>query len=252
MNALYELILPFRFYKTLRRCDVFKTNQNSGSIAASIAKIILPRKKFIARSGYIGSEMGSQNLSIFIRIYYYIAENLTYRICNKALISGSQSYHTLLRKYPFLQEKLILHNNFINTEVFKKSTLTQKIDIIYVARLDLTQKNHLAIINACKNTPYKVLFIGQGKDEALIARTAKENNVELTIIPKVQNNELSLYYNESRICVFPSHYEGNPKSLLEAMACELPIIAYRNPGIENIIIKRMALFLMILVLEIAL
>ena len=42
-------------------------------------------------------------------------------------------------------------------------------------------------------------------------------------------------YDKSHIVCFPSFREGNPKALLEAACCELPIISYDVPGCNDIV-----------------
>ena len=41
--------------------------------------------------------------------------------------------------------------------------------------------------------------------------------------------------NIASIFILPSSFEGNPKSLLEAMSCEMPVIGADSPGISNLI-----------------
>ncbi len=45
-------------------------------------------------------------------------------------------------------------------------------------------------------------------------------------------------YDSSDIICFPSFREGNPRALLEAACCELPIISYDVPGCNDIIIDK--------------
>jgi len=42
-------------------------------------------------------------------------------------------------------------------------------------------------------------------------------------------------YRESRVFVLPSHNEGLPRTVLEAMACETPVITTALPQLEQII-----------------
>jgi glycosyltransferase involved in cell wall biosynthesis len=51
----------------------------------------------------------------------------------------------------------------------------------------------------------------------------------------VPNPELPNLLNKSRVFVLLSKYEGNPKTLLEAMSCSLPVIGNNASGISEII-----------------
>lgn len=234
-NFFYELWLPIKHQAILRRCNIIKTNQNSGSIAAALAKICF-RKKLIVRSGYIGSELARRSkLSLLVKGYYFLAEQLSYRVCDLALISAEPNRKILAKQYPFLRNRLTTHNNFIDTDRFKKdSAIEKRFDIIYVARFN-RDKNHNAILEAVKDTGYSVLFIGQGETFSLVKAEAIRIGTPSTFQESVQNEDLPAYYNAARICAFPSLHEGSPKSLLEAMACELPVVALHAPGVSNII-----------------
>lgn len=235
INFFYELWIPIKYRSILRSCTIYKTNQNSGSIAAALAKLLF-RKKLIVRSGYIGSELARRSkLSLLVKCYYLLAEQLSYHLCDRALISAEPNRQLLARYYPFLKNRLITHNNFIDTDCFKKDDSFEKhFDIIYVARFS-RDKNHQLILNALKNTKITALFIGQGETLTLIKAKVKEMNIHATFQESVPNEELPSRYNSARICVFPSLHEGSPKALLEAMACSLPIVALQAPGIVNII-----------------
>lgn len=235
LNFLYELWIPIKYRSVLRQCTVYKTNQNSGSIAAALAKILFC-KKLIVRSGYIGSELARRSeLSLLVKGYYFFAEQLSYRVCDRALISAEPNRQLLDLHYPFLRDRLITHNNFIDTDLFTKNDPVEKsFDIIYVARFN-RDKNHQLILNALKNTKISVLFIGQGETLTSIKDIARNTGIQATFQESVPNEELPSRYNSARFCAFPSLHEGSPKALLEAMACSLPIVALQAPGITNII-----------------
>jgi glycosyltransferase involved in cell wall biosynthesis len=232
----YELAIPLIHYKKIKDCNILKTNQNSGSLAASISKILFPKKRLIIRSGYIGSELSRlSRLPIYVRLYYFFEESISYRLCNHALIPTDENARLLVKKYHCLKKKLSIHNNFIDTEKFNKTDVdTQLFDIIYVGRMN-QDKNHQAILRASEGLNLSILFIGDGEEKDPILSLAEKLHINLKHIASIPNDELPRYYNAAKICVFPSLHEGNPKALLEAMSCELPVIGFDVPGVGNII-----------------
>ena len=52
---------------------------------------------------------------------------------------------------------------------------------------------------------------------------------------KLPNEQLPALLNKCEVFVLPSLYEGNPKALLEAMACGLPCLTSDIEGIKEII-----------------
>lgn len=234
-NFFYEILLPFQHRNILKRCDIFKTNQNSGSFGATIAKILFPMKKLVIRSGYIGSELARRsNLSTLVKTYYFFAERFSYQICDHAFIPLRENKDILIKKYPFLKKKLSQMNNFIDTKAFSPEIKEKTYDIIYVARFD-HDKNHRLLIQALRKTPFRLLLIGKGSEREAIEKFASTCSVNLSVIDSVPNNALRGYYNAANICAFPSLHEGCPKTLLEAMACGIPPVALDSPGTSEII-----------------
>lgn len=234
-NFVYQFFIPFRFNNFLKNCDLLKTNQLYGSIPAIISKLLHPQNKLIIRCGYVASRSAKFHKKKFsLRIYTYILEYIAYRLSNKAFITTEENANYLIKKYRFLKKKLEILNNSIRTEIFKPLIVEKKYDIGYVGRLD-RDKNLLNLLKAAKDLGLKLCFIGQGKEKGNLLNFAEENNIDLTVINRVDNYELPKYYNQFRIFVFPSLHEGNPKTLLEAMSCGIPVIGCNVIGVKNII-----------------
>ena len=52
---------------------------------------------------------------------------------------------------------------------------------------------------------------------------------------RINNEELPAYINSARAFVLCSLIEGNPRVMIEAMACGMPIIGTNVPGISNVL-----------------
>lgn len=234
-DYLYELILPFKFRKILTKCAIYKSLQIAGSLAPTISKVLFGHK-LVIRSGYIASIHVAKFLRppMHFRIYIHIVEFISYLLCDRAFIPMKNNYDMLLHKYPFLKKKLVMVNNNIDTDIFKPDVKEKLYDIIYVSNLR-RNKNHYVLLQAVADSNLSLCFIGQGPLKKEITEFAKQHNIQLKLIDRIQNDKLPEYYNASRICVFPSRHEGNPKSLLEAMSCELPVIGFDVIGVRDLI-----------------
>jgi glycosyltransferase involved in cell wall biosynthesis len=80
-------------------------------------------------------------------------------------------------------------------------------------------------------------LVGGGQDlqryEAMASKLGIQSICEF--VGQVPRANLARYYRAADVFVLPSHAEGLPVVLLEAMACGLPSIAIRIPGIQDVI-----------------
>jgi len=133
----------------------------------------------------------------------------------------------------------IIPNQVVKSE-FQKNIYSEKItNIIAVGRL-VQQKDHETLINAFYklsiNYPDLTLTIyGEGAErknlENLITSLNLQNNIYLP--GAIKNIQEALI--KADLFIFPSHYEGFPNALCEAMAVGLPVIASNCSGNVDII-----------------
>ena len=106
----------------------------------------------------------------------------------------------------------------------------------FVGRLD-TQKNLESLLDALRGLPdVRLTVVGEGPLRSALEARARAHGVHAEFIGRVAHSDLPTVLNRSEVFVLPSHYEGNPKALVEAMACGLPVIGARSPGIKEIVI----------------
>ena len=234
IRIIKSLAIPFIFRDVLRTSSIFKTNQLKGSWVAILSKIIY-RNPLIIRTGY-----DSLKWSKFEQrgiVYTFFIKLLT-----KFSLSLSDQYNvTTLSDKEFLNRKFKVNNNiqirpnYINQEIFTDYEQERINELLFVGRLE-DQKNIRFLIDEYKSYQLpKLNIIGDGfyKDELQYEIT--HNNLNINLIGKVPNYELPNFYNKYKYFILCSKYEGNPKTLLEAMSSGSIVIGNNVEGIKSII-----------------
>tara|TARA_B100000686_G_scaffold160642_2_gene168306 strand:+ start:5378 stop:6514 length:1137 start_codon:yes stop_codon:yes gene_type:complete len=133
-------------------------------------------------------------------------------------------------------EKIKIVPNFVNTEIFKpKSDMSKHRDICFVGSFKPAKNLTNLILSLESINGVKLTLIGDGPEKESLAILANSIGVEIEFLGRLENESLPQILNSSQYFAFPSLYEGNPKALLEAMACGLPVITTPVYGIKNII-----------------
>ena len=66
-----------------------------------------------------------------------------------------------------------------------------------------------------------------------IQDSLNQYKIDVTFKGNIPNYDLPYMLNQSKVFILPSHYEGHPKVLLEAMSCGLPCIGSDVSGIKE-------------------
>ncbi|MBR2466126.1 MAG: glycosyltransferase [Clostridia bacterium] len=117
----------------------------------------------------------------------------------------------------FIEEK---YENFYRDDAENNMVIT--------ARLDDNQKNISMLLRAFKtfsqDHDYRLYIVGDGPDEAKFKSYVEENGLSDKVIFTGRQNVMD-YLKIAKIFVLPSHFEGMPNSLIEALGSGLPSIA---------------------------
>jgi len=134
-------------------------------------------------------------------------------------------------------------HNAVDTSLFspvnrKRSTR----NILYVGRLsygkglfELVETAKLLIENSRQEI--KFVLCGKGELEPELRNLVKKNSLDdyFLFMGQVPHKQLVEVLNDAEIFFFPSHYEGLPTAVLEAMSCGLPVVVKDIPSYSHLI-----------------
>lgn len=236
-NLIYTLLMPFLAWRRLKRCDVFKTNQMDGAIAALAAARLLRRPLFV-RTGYTHSLFVDQihASNPLRRRLAEFTEKLAFRHCDAASVSSRFDRDYILERYgPDVRAPLVL-GNYIDVDRFSPRPGKSRSDrLIFVGRLS-PQKNLASAIRACAQAHVGLDVIGDGPDRKALHELAADLKADVRWLGVFPNERLPERLAEYRFFYLPSLWEGMPKALLEAMAAGLVCIGNDTTGINEVIV----------------
>ncbi len=94
----------------------------------------------------------------------------------------------------------------------------------------------MALLNALVGLEsVHLTVVGDGSLRSHLEDEVKRLNLSVDFLGTVAHEQLPSLLNQNEALVMPSIYEGTPKALLEAMACGVPVIATKSPGITGVV-----------------
>lgn len=174
--------------------------------------------------------------------------NLIYRYALKKVnlvVNVSEDVKTdTVKHYHSPDEKNIVIPNFCEVDKIdkaKKAKLPKeyknlfKGNVVFSAGRFSSQKAQWHTIRAFKEVvkydkSAKLILAGRGDLKEYYERLIKDLNLEKNVFLMEFNTDIFPFMYNSKIFVLNSFYEGMPNVILEAMACDLPVIATDAPG----------------------
>lgn len=234
-TTLYVLLMPFVHPRVFREIDIVKTNQMDSSWSGVIAKKLF-KKKLVVRCGYEWLDFIIRGKRGVLKIWIaQTVERVSYRTADRIIITSEADKNFIIQTFGTKSEKISVIPNYVDTVRFKPLEISKDLGrILFVGRME-AQKNLLLLVDAFAGLPAHLVIAGSGsmKDEIMVR--AKEKGVRIEFLGNVAQKDLPLELAKSEIFVLPSLYEGNPKSLLEAMAMGIACVGADAKGIAGVI-----------------
>jgi glycosyltransferase involved in cell wall biosynthesis len=173
-------------------------------------------------------------------ISYPLEVNLMKRANIITVVANSVAQE--LKEYPAENKKIIMMGNGIDSTIFKPvEKKSEKKYILFTGRLSY-RKGLFDLIESgkyiCEKYP-DISFVITGSGILVDKLHQRTNELDITkqfqFLGFVTREELITLYQNATLYVLPSHYEGLPTVLLEAMSCGLPVIATAVSGNLDVI-----------------
>ena len=178
-------------------------------------------------------------------------KRLTLNIADKIIVPSQMELSVLKYNLKIKEEKLILLKNPVDLNNFyemPKEIAAEKLDkdptktyILFVGRLDIDKgiQDMINVLPKLINIYQDIVFlvVGEGPFENelrnLVIRKNLENHVSFE--GPIFHDSLKFYYNIADVFVLPTHREGTPNVMQEALACNLPSVGTNVGGIPDIL-----------------
>lgn len=230
--------LLLKYLPQIYKSDILKTNQIPGSeIPIWIKKYF--NKKLIVRCGYLHSYfIKNQSKEQKIINQAVQLEKEAFSCADMGIVTSSWQRDIIIKQYNIKPEKIRVIPNYVVTNVFKPHPeIQKKYDLIFVGR-NGSQKNLGNLMKAMRYIKTKgklisLLMVGGCSSDNEIKELSNQHKLDVTFKGNIPNYDLPYILNQSKVFILPSHYEGHPKVLLEAMSCGLPCIGSDVSGIKE-------------------
>lgn len=121
--------------------------------------------------------------------------------------------------------------NGVDVSMFVPKRETEKtIDVLFAGRVEV-RKGSRPMVEFCRNMvarkpDVRICIVGYGDDDEYVRRELSTFAKNIRLAGKVPFSEMIDFYDRSRVYASTSYYEGLPGTCLEAMAMELPVVAW--------------------------
>lgn len=233
--GLYTRMIQFLHGKVLRQSSVIKSNQTPGALTA-LAAARRFNKPMLARCGYMHSEfIANQHGADSSQARQALDdERKLFGEADAIEVTTPMMRDSIIKRIPGSTAKITVTPNYVDTETFSPRAAEKEIDLLFIGRLN-PQKNLESLLEALRGLKLKTVIIGSGPLENELKEKARALDLDIDWKGNRPNTELPGYLNRSKMFILPSHYEGHPKTLIEAMAAGLPVIGSNVPGIREVI-----------------
>ncbi len=242
---IYAFLAPWLHRKELRGVRVVRVSQATGALPALFFRWYFRCTgqpcPVVITYGYdyvLFASIRGRMAKLLAKLHEFLARQAAdfWITTTKELVELLENRHGVDSK------SIWLIPNGVKLDQFQPATIgsNQVQHLLFVGRLE-AQKNLPYLIH-CVDQAARALgqnlelhIVGTGSLQKELAAIPLSSGAKIHFLGSVENSLLPELLNRADAFVTMSHFEGNPKAVLEAMAAGLPIIGKDAPGVGNLL-----------------
>ena len=214
-TALASLLGGRKYFTKIPGDIVWERARNSGRTSLDIENFQTSKLSF--------------KYKVFRKVFSYSLKR------SKKVIAPSTQLHNMALNWGIKSEKVHLIFNSISTSKYNVGPSDFKqYDVLSVCRL-VPWKGLDEVIKVCSELGLKLAIAGTGPEMENLKKLAKTSTVSVEFLGEVSRDSLIRTYQNTKLFVLNSSYEGLPHALLEARSCGTFSIANSNTGSAEVI-----------------
>jgi len=226
INFLKSLMYPVFLRKKLRKFDIIHQHQLQGVWVTLLIKMLY-KIPLIVRTGYDVYSFSKLEQKSKVKIYVYkLLTHLSLKFSNLYTVTSISDYEMLVKDFSANENNLKIRPNHVDIpEKLEENFIRFQNKILSVGRL-VEQKNFDVLISEFSDTAgtLEIDIVGSGELKKSLTELSDNKKVSINFLGNIPHEELMNLYQKYKYFVSTSIFEGNPKTILEAMSAGCIVI----------------------------
>lgn len=226
LRFLKSLFLPFLIRKKIKNISIIQQHQLYGVWVSLLLSKILNIPYYL-RTGYDVYSFSIYENKNILKIYFNnMLTKIGLKYSNVYSVTSKTDLEFLKNRFNINNSNIKIRPNWVLNNNKVPILKRNRNKLLSIGRL-VDQKYFSLLIKEFSGTKdeLEIEIIGDGTEFNNLKNLAIENNVSLKIIRNLNNDEILKKLNEFTFFVSSSKFEGNPKTVLEAMSSGCVVFA---------------------------